>query len=402
MTLKHMKKGHPWVTLDSFSKKFPKGRTFLIGTTGGGHESCVLINDPDHKDVKARVWSTHGEHIETIKSFPQDLYQRLKSSFQKRANLNITEERDNYYLAFGEADGLPGLFILVLGNEILLQYYANYWKQMEMILLPALANTLKAVFPNKKSVSVWAQERNHAQETSFRKLSLPGMKNKRGPEEFYINELGLKYKIKLDSNYDFGIYTDMSAIRKTMAPLFKQSKSVLNLFSYTGAYSLFALKQGVQEVCSVDLSGKYLDWLNENIDLNEDLDINKHISKKMPVEKALTQFIKDDKKFDLIVCDPPSASSDGKRTTSAIKNYDKLLPQIVEATEVGGKIMLFLNTHRITWNKFSDTIQKIISTPDLKGKVVIAKRMKMAEDCLGLQGFPEGDYLKGLLLEKRK
>ncbi len=147
MTLKHMKKGHPWVTADTFTKKFPKGRTFLLGTTPNEVESCVLINDPDHKDVKARVWSTHGEHIETVKAFPQDLYMRLKSSFSKREVQNISSQRDNYYLSFGEADSLPGLFILVLGQQIILQYYANYWRQMEMILLPALANSLKAVFP---------------------------------------------------------------------------------------------------------------------------------------------------------------------------------------------------------------------------------------------------------------
>jgi len=399
MTHKHMKKGHPWVTADTFTKKFPKGRTFLVGVTPNNEETCVLINDPAHKDVKARVWCIQEEPIEAIKAFPQDLYMRLKEAFNKRASQEISKDRENYYLSFGEADGLPGLIILVLGKQILLQYYANYWQDMEMILLPALSNALQAVFPEMKAVSVWAQERNHKQATSFRKLALPGLKNAKFPEEYTLQEFGINYKIKLDKNYDFGIYTDMSAIRKSLTPHIQKSKSVLNLYSYTGAYSLYSLSQGVDEVVSVDLSGKYLEWLEENIKLNEDINPNKHTSLKMPVEKALNNFKKEDKKFDFIICDPPSASSDGKKTTSAIKNYEKLLPQVLDVTAPGGKALVFLNTHKINWNKFSDTIKGIISSPEYKGKVTMGKRIKMSEDCLGLQGYPEGDYLKGLILD---
>jgi 23S rRNA (cytosine1962-C5)-methyltransferase len=191
----------------------------------------------------------------------------------------------------------------------------------------------------------------------------------------------------------------MSAIRKQLMPYFSEAKSVLNLFCYTGAFSLFALSLGAKNVVSVDLSSKYLAWLQENLGLNPELNQDFHHFLNSPTDKALVKLKSENKKFEIIVCDPPSTSSDGDKLTSAIKSYEQMLPMMLDLLEPNGKIFAFLNTHQISWNKFEEKLKLIISTTDYKDKAITGKRFKLSEDYLPIKGFHEGDYLKGIMIE---
>jgi 23S rRNA (cytosine1962-C5)-methyltransferase len=191
----------------------------------------------------------------------------------------------------------------------------------------------------------------------------------------------------------------MSANRKHVKPYMLAGKSLLNLYSYTGAFSLFALKNKIPKVVSVDLSAKYLDWLEENISLNKEIDPTHHISMCMPTEKALLKLIHDQENFDTIICDPPSSSSDGQSTTNALKSYEKILPLMLDLLSAEGKLIVFLNTHAISWNKFEEKLKFIIDASIYKNKAMVGKRFKLSEDCLPQKGFHEGDYLKGFLIE---
>jgi 23S rRNA (cytosine1962-C5)-methyltransferase len=191
----------------------------------------------------------------------------------------------------------------------------------------------------------------------------------------------------------------MSAIRNQMRPYLEKSQSLLNLFSYTGVFSLFALKLGAKNIVSVDLSSKYLNWLLENIALNPGLNSELHSSLCMPSDKALEKLINEQLKFEAIICDPPSASSDGITTSSALKSYEKLLPKMLKLLANNGSLFVFLNTHTISWSKFEEKLKQIIATTEFANKVNIGKRFKLSEDCLPLKGFHEGDYLKGFLID---
>lgn len=398
-TIKASKKGHPWVTADRFSLKFPKNNTFLIGLDGASNEYCLLIHDPEHKNVKARIWSQKEPFITQVKNFENDLTERLIEAFEKRANLGVMNERENYYLVFGEGDFIPGLFLKKLGNTLIMQYYATFWNKMEEMLLSSLSRAIRKTFPEWKQVNLRVEKRNHEKKLISKVRPLPHLRNIKTDNSFVINEFGINYNVFVDSSYDNGIYTDMSAIRKQLFPVFDESKKVLNLFSYTGAYSLTALKHGSDEVVSVDLSGKYLNMLEDNIKLNEDLDISKHRKMTMSVEKALKKLIRDEETFDLLICDPPSASSDGRKTSQALKNYEKILPDMINITEKSGHIVVMLNTHNVTWNKFTNQIEKILKSDLVDRKVSILRRLKLKEDCPIIKGHQEGDYLKGILLK---
>jgi 23S rRNA (cytosine1962-C5)-methyltransferase len=185
-----------------------------------------------------------------------------------------------------------------------------------------------------------------------------------------------------------------------MRPYLQNKKSLLNLFSYTGAFSVYCLGMDFENVVSVDLSPKYLAWLDENLALNPQLKKDNHSSLCMPSERAMDKLISEKMKFEVIVCDPPSASSDGNKISSALKSYENLLPQMLELLdEEKGQIFAFLNTHTISWTKFEEKLKAIVEASRFKNKIIIGKRFKLSEDCVPLKGFHEGDYLKGFLIE---
>ncbi len=383
-SIKHIKKGHPWITSDRFSDKFPKN-SFFVACRLDDVNFVVMINDPTHPTVKARVWKIDPKSSIEKKDFAYELVGRLTQSFEIREAQDFS--RENYYLVFGEADFLPGLFIQKLGGEILIQFYADFWHHFEK-------DIVKFIQRKFTKNNIWVQKRNKSQEKEFYCATNKGLKEL----SFNLIEYGVKYHIELNKFYDTGIYTDMSAIREKLIPEFAD-KDILNLYSYTGAYSLCAMKNGAKSVTSVDLSGKYLDWLDKNIALNADLEANKSIHTRIDSSaiKAIDTMIKDGKTFDFIICDPPSASSDGKKKTSAIDSYKEIIPKLSKILNKGGKAIVFLNTHSITRKSFEDKIKNYIGTE----KLSITGAMKLTGDCPSLKGFVEGDYLKGLMLLKK-
>lgn len=382
-SIKHIKLGHPWITSDRFSDRFPRS-SFFVACRLDEENFVVLLNDPTHPQVKARVWKIDPKSSLDRKDFIYEVVGKLTTSIEIRLAQNL--DRENFYLVFGEADHLPGLHIIKLKDDLLIQFYANVWTNFEKDIVNFLTK-------QNLGKRIWIQKRNKEQEKEFYCASDKNIKE----ANFELEEFGIKYNIKINKYYDIGIYTDMAAIRNKLTSEF-EGKSVLNLYSYTGAYSLFALKNGAKEVTSVDLSKKYLDWLDSNLALNPILDASKHTRIEAPTMSALENLAKAGKTFDLIICDPPSASSDGKKTTSAIDSYKSLMPKISTVLNPGGKAIVFLNTHSITRKSFEDKIKSYTTELPLK----VASALKLQEDCPSLKGFIEGDYLKGLVLLKSK
>ncbi|ATH08645.1 hypothetical protein BIY24_12015 [Halobacteriovorax marinus] len=387
-TLKHAKKGHPWVTEDSYTKEFPRKQNLLIGKNPKGDEKLFLLHDPTHKKVKARIWEIGTELPESPNGFLRSFNHRLEESFLKRVSAREKYQRDNFYLCFAEADGIPGLMIQKFGNVALIQIYSDFWFFFKNDIRRIVKAHCASHFPEIDKFIF--QQRKTSDTVNFENLE-------KKLTEITIQEFGINYHLRFDYRYDIGIYSDMSAIRKKLTNEFRNAKSVLNLYSYTGAFSLFALSKGATDVHSVDLSKDYITWLEKNIELNPQLNSSHHESKITSVEKALKSYADEGKKFDLIICDPPSFSSDGRKSQSALKSYDKLIPMIESCLSDEGKAVVFLNTHHILRKKFNERIEQLASKSGMR----VAKALRMEEDCVTLSGFPEGDYLKGLLLSRK-
>lgn len=367
------------MTADEFTRKFPNVPSIILGGDKKGAQ-VVLLTDPKHPQVKARAWSFAPPLRTDLPTFRFEVKTRLRDAFERRASINVFKDRDNAILAFAEGDRLPGLMVTALNDLVFVQLYSAFWETELNLLERDIPKILKEVFPDKKFTGMAIQFRNLERAKNLRVLG--------GKNQTTITEFGVKYGVRLHTHYDCGIYTDMAAIRGTLAGEFKDKK-VLNLFSYTGAYSLFALYNGASKVVSVDLSARYLDWLDHNLGLNPNLDATKHVRMEMSTEEALAKL---DEQFDVIICDPPTASSDGKKVSRALDAYDKMLPAMLKRLAPNGKMIVFLNTHAVTRKAFEEKIQTLA-----KG-LKVEKSLSLGDECPRLNGFPEGDYLKGLIL----
>jgi len=392
ISIKLIKKGHPWILKDKFTEKFHPRDRFIVAKERN-KPLALLIHDPKHSNIKARLWSTQGNYQSAIKNFKKDLTQRIDQAIKRRADYNYLEDRDNIYLIFSEADKLPGIKVNLLKDQVLIQFSSFFWENYEDVLVQAIIKSISMYLNIKVTkANVWKQYRADGQ---LKKKAPICFDPNCAFKEIELFEFDVKYKITLGKNYDPGIYTDMSAIRKELAPLFQNSKRVLNLYAYTGAFSNFAFVSGAQEVCSVDISDAYMQELEENLKINN-YDLTQHRSMVMSVKKALNTLISEDKKFNLIICDPPTSSSDGSKRTNALRDYETTLLNFSKLLSPNGKLVIFLNTHKVNKNKFKQKIESIIAENSLPLKII--KNLKQLDDCPGLRGFPEGSYLKGLVL----
>lgn len=392
VSIKLIQKGHPWVTMDKFSEKFHPNENFIIASNRG-KPFALLLHDPSHKQVRARVWSSNGDFQKQIKGFKSDLASRIAKAIHKRSEEKYTSERNHFYLIFGEADEIPGVLVQYLNGELLIQFYIKFWSPFEDFFIQCLIKSMKQSFKTElKNENIWVQQRSHSKEKA--KCLDPSIAFK----QLEVEEYGVKYKVTLGKFYDHGIYTDMAAIRNKIRTPLTNSNSLLNLFSYTGAFSLFSMKLGVKSVCSVDLSEKYLKWLNENIKLNSDLQKCAHETIKSSTAAALNKFKTEGRHFDFIISDPPSSSSDGNKRTNALNDYKETLPQIYNLLEKGGHTLIFINTHKVTMKKFEDKMKQIMENKSLRFNII--GKYYLTEDCPNKKGFPEGSYLKGMLLKK--
>ncbi len=392
-SIKMIKSGHYWVTLDKFSEKFHPKEKFIIASDKG-RPFALLIHDPIHKNVKARVWARTGNFGQMMKGFKNDVINRMRKAVKKRKEKNLIEKRNHFYLVFGEGDEIPGLFIKYFDGELLVEFYMNFWTQYKDFIIQNIIKVVNETFDKDLTAgNVWVQERSKLQ-------SLPTCLD---PNSTYrrvdVNEFGVNYKVLIGKYYDCGLYTDMAAIREKLNGHISKAGSLLNLYSYTGAFSLYALKLGVPEVTSVDLSEDYIAWLEENIELNGDIDKEKHTSLAISTKEALTGFANEGKTFDFILTDPPSSSSDGNKRTNALADYEETLPMMTKVLSDHGKLVVFLNTHKFAHDKFKNKIKTIIQKNNLE--LEIKHHFFLSEDCPSKKGFPEGSYLKGILLQKK-
>lgn len=390
-SLKHLIKGHPWITRDSFSSRWPSQAVLLhINFRNPSPQTYTFIHDPKHHFCVARKIAE--KKINTLEELEQLIKTNLQKSIDIRIQQKILNYRNHFYLSFGETDFLPGLFIIYLNGKILIQSQMSFWDDKIKKIIHWTEEFLKERQLNIDSF--WWQKRQLKQEPA--KLFKAGnfITDK---QSFIVNELNFSMNVTLGDKYDHGIYTDMANIRFNLASkaeLFKD-KSVLNLFSYTGAYSIFALTHGASYCTSVDVSSTYQKILEANLVSNQ-IEVKKHQSLTMDIVEALKKVHEQKKRYDFIILDPPSSYTSNKRKVQAFVHYPELLKLIEKITTTKAYLLCFLNYHQKTKNQFS----KMISTA-LPGWTTI-EAFSMNADTPVLPYFPEGDYLKAVLLTQKK
>lgn len=389
-TIKHVTKGHPWITRDSFSNKWPKNSTLLHINLQNNKSTYTFIHDPNHPFCVGRKISE--TQIKTASELEKLINDNLEKSFQSRINLQLFKKRNHFYLVFGEADFLPGLFILFLNGRILIQTHMHFWDNE----IKNIIKFLKIIFTKYdfKYKNFWWQKRQSLQEPAllFNENNFINC-----VDHFHVEELGFLMSVKLGDKYDHGIYTDMSSVRSLLSKRLDLfiGNSVLNLFSYTGAFTVFSLKFGASFCTSVDVSSTYQKILESNLSINS-INTQSHQAMISDVMNGIKKIQDQKKKYDLIILDPPSSFTSNKKKVHAMTIYPELLKVMDKIASSKANLLCFLNFHQKTKNQFRKMIET--SLPNW----IINETYSLGEDAPLLPYFPEGDYLKGVLLSRKK
>jgi 23S rRNA (cytosine1962-C5)-methyltransferase len=381
--------GHPWIIADKFTAAWPKGAPgeVIALTEKGGRFLGSALYAPGERIV-ARVLDRKKMAVNRVW-----LLERLTAARDLRRNHLDLAGTNAYRLVNGEGDGLSGLTVDLYGDYLMLQSYSAAWKPY----LQSVADVLKELM-----APLGIYEKFRPQET--RELSAKGASTRysrllsgaAAPSDLVVEENGLRYGVDLADGLNTGLFPDQRENRRDLMGRVK-GKTVLNLFAYTGAFSVAAAAAGAQKVISVDTSGAYLGRAQANFELNR-LNPKRHEFVVDDCFKALERFVREKRRFDVVLFDPPSFSST-RKSTFATRGGTADLASAACAILAPGGLLIASSNHQKT--ELADYLKELRrgalqANCDLK---VIGIHGQAADFTYPVT-FPEGRYLKYVLAVK--
>lgn len=305
-----------------------------------------------------------------------------------RANFYQDELTNAFRLFNGEGDGLGGLTIDFYNGFAVFSWYNQFIYSQKK----AIVKAFQVVFPDIKG----AYEKLRFSEAALESQHIFGQK---AAEPLLVMENGVTYATYLNEGLMTGIFLDQKNVRGALAGGLSTGKTLLNMFSYTGAFSVAAAFGGSSQTTSVDLAKRSLDKTREQFLVNG----IEPESQKIYVMDVFGYFNYAKKKeltYDMIVLDPPSFARNGKKTFSVAKNYGELVKEAVEILEDNGTLIASTNAANVSDKKFRQMIEEALKNKGVK--FTVFQEEKLPADFHIADSFPEGNYLKVLFIKIKK
>lgn len=314
-------------------------------------------------------------------------YNKLLQAYNLRNNLGLTIDHDSnaYRLVFSEADGLPGLVIDYYNGVAVIQAHSMGMYLVKQEICDALVrlygNKLVAVYD--KSKEALSKSGIHEGDDSF----LYGSST-----ELIIKENGHNFQIDFIEGQKTGFFLDQRDNRALLGH-YSKGKKVLNTFSYTGGFSIYALAAGATHVTSLDASKKAIDAVNKNLLLNQGYK-GSHES-VVADAKAWLPTIQSD--FDIIVLDPPAFAKKRADLHKGIQGYKFINTTALSRIKSGGLLFTFSCSQAINRDQFTSMVMS--SALEAKRNARIIHHLGHSVDHPVSVFHQEGEYLKGLVLQ---
>lgn len=374
---------HPWVFSGAIKQVegLPaNGDTVQICSIQGAFLAHAAYNA--HSQIVARVWSWQAEQ-----SINADFFRtKIADALALRKDLKLAQHSTGLRLIHGESDGLPGLAVDQYGNVLVMQIGsagAERWRDIFADILQEMCNPIciyeRSDFDSRALEGL--PERNNVLRGNL-------------PESLTIVEHKLHFAVDVAHGQKTGFYLDQCDNRELIGAL-AQDKDVLNCFCYSGGFSLYALRGGAKSVLSIDSSNEALKLAQCNVELNG-LDASRAEWQCDDVFQTLRKLRDQNRKFDLIILDPPKFAPTAAFAEKAARGYKDINLLGFKLLRPGGMLATYSCSSGIN----DDLFQKIIAGAALDAGVVahIIYKLHAAPDHPILLSFPEGAYLKGLVL----
>ncbi len=376
-----LKRFHPWVfsgAIHHADDGIEEGDIVRVLTTNG---EFIAVGHFQVGSIAVRVLSFTDEVIDD--RFWQ---RRLETAFDVRKAIGVAQNARNntYRLVHGEGDNLPGLIIDCYGQTAVMQAHSVGMHVCREDVCKALINvmgdTIHHVF--YKSETTLPFKAGLGQENYF----IYG-----GSTDNIAIENGLKFHVDWLKGQKTGFFVDQRENRALLEH-YSQGRSVLNMFCYTGGFSVYAMRGGAKLVHSVDSSAKAIDLTEMNVNMNFPGD-ERH---RAFCDDAFKYLDANDDKYDLIILDPPAFAKHRAALHNALKGYTRLNVKGFERIKNGGILFTFSCSQVVTKEHFRNAV--FTAAAQAGRKVRILHQLHQPADHPINIYHPEGEYLKGLVL----
>lgn len=313
--------------------------------------------------------------------------ERLSEALMLRRALNLLRADNNIFrLVHGEGDRLPGLIVDIYGETAVMQAHSvgmHYARHQ-------IAQSLQRILGKSVTQVYYKSETTLPYKANLEELDGPLLGNVSNNNVAVENDL--RFHIDWLRGQKTGFFIDQRENRLLLQH-YSNKRYVLNMFCYTGGFSVYALRGGAQEVVSVDSSAKAIDLTNANVALNYP-NCDHH---KAYAEDAFKFLDKADDAYDLIVLDPPAFAKHKEAVRNALKGYTRLNLQAMRKIKRGGILFTFSCSQAISKDQFR---LAVFTAAAQSGRYVrILHQLHQPADHPVNIYHPEGEYLKGLVLE---
>jgi len=371
---------HPWIFSGAIKKIYGEPAEGDLVAVYDNKENFLAFGHYQPGSIAVRILSFEDTEPDT-----EFFRRRIRSAYDFRRSLGLIDNQsiNVYRLIHAEGDNLPGLIADYYNGVVVLQMHSvgmyRIRKEIAEIISGLPGTRLKAIYDKSESTLPYKAGIDAKNEFIYG-----------DSEPVVVTENGFKFKIDWTTGQKTGFFIDQRENRKLLND-FTQDRSVLNMFGYTGAFSVYAMKDAGL-VHSVDSSASATALADENIRLNFG-DDNRHSSFQVDAFEFLND-IKD--KYDLIILDPPAFAKHNNALANALQGYKRLNMKAIEQIKPGGIIFTFSCSQVVTRENFRKSV--FAAAANTGRNVRILHQMSQPPDHPVNIYHPESEYLKGLVL----
>ncbi|MDS5819850.1 class I SAM-dependent rRNA methyltransferase [Streptococcus pneumoniae] len=280
-------------------------------------------------------------------AFNQTFFETLFRKAKEKRNAYYQDDLTTAFRLFNqEGDGFGGLTVDLYGDYAVFSWYNSYVYQIRQ----TISEAFRQVFPEV----LGAYEKIRFKGLDYESAHVYGQE---APDFFTVLENGVLYQVFMNDGLMTGIFLDQHEVRGSLVDGLAMGKSLLNMFSYTAAFSVAAAMGGASQTTSVDLAKRSRELSQAHFQANG-LSTDEHRFIVMDVFEYFKYAKRKDLTYDVIVLDPPSFARNKKQTFSVTKDYHKLISQSLEILNPGGIIIASTNAANVSRQKFTEQIDK--------------------------------------------
>lgn len=292
---------------------------------------------------KSLGWFVSKDKVAFNQAFFETLFRKAK----EKRNAYYQDDLTTAFRLFNqEGDGFGGLTVDLYGDYAVFSWYNSYVYQIRQ----TISEAFRQVFPEV----LGAYEKIRFKGLDYESAHVYGQE---APDFFTVLENGVLYQVFMNDGLMTGIFLDQHEVRGSLVDGLAMGKSLLNMFSYTAAFSVAAAMGGASQTTSVDLAKRSRELSQAHFQANG-LSTDEHRFIVMDVFEYFKYAKRKDLTYDVIVLDPPSFARNKKQTFSVAKDYHKLISQSLEILNPGGIIIASTNAANVSRQKFTEQIDK--------------------------------------------